>query len=76
MKSLFKKILGTDRYQETARTRLAFDDKSFAAIYALGDIHGSMAQLKFAYDAIYKDGETIAGRKLIVLLGDYVRPWT
>lgn len=43
-----------------------------AAIYAVGDIHGSLALLKQMDEKIRADCERIPGRKLVVMLGDYV----
>lgn len=55
----------------SARQRLHLD--SFpSAIYAVGDVHGCLSQLQRLHEAILADGATIPGRKLIVMLGDYV----
>lgn len=43
-----------------------------AVIYAVGDIHGSLALLKRMDELIRIDCEQIRGRKLVVMLGDYV----
>ena len=55
----------------TTRQRLHLS--SFpSAIYAVGDTHGCLSQLRHLHDTILDDGATIQGRKLIVMLGDYV----
>lgn len=41
-------------------------------VYAIGDVHGCYDQLHILTDRIEDDSRDIAGRKLIVMLGDYV----
>lgn len=43
-----------------------------AAVYAIGDVHGCIAQLRLLHRRILDDAAEIAGEKLIVGLGDYV----
>jgi serine/threonine protein phosphatase 1 len=43
-----------------------------AAVYAIGDIHGCLAQLRGLHQKILNDAEHFYGEKLIVCLGDYV----
>lgn len=43
-----------------------------AAIYAIGDVHGCLDELKALQARIVEDGAEYPGRKLMVLLGDYV----
>lgn len=43
-----------------------------AAIYAIGDIHGCIGQLRALEDRIVQDGQGIAGEKWVVWLGDLV----
>lgn len=43
-----------------------------AAIYAIGDVHGCLAQLHLLHEKIFADARDIDGSKLIVCLGDYV----
>lgn len=54
-----------------ARARLAFDAWP-AAVYAVGDVHGCLAQLLALERQIFVDGGRIAGEKWIVMLGDYI----
>jgi serine/threonine protein phosphatase 1 len=41
-------------------------------VYAVGDIHGCRERLKKLHDVIERDSAGVAGRKVIVYLGDYV----
>ncbi|WP_316354819.1 metallophosphoesterase family protein [Devosia sp.] len=43
-----------------------------AAVYAIGDVHGCLAQLRLLHQKILADAANIEGTKLIVSLGDYV----
>lgn len=43
-----------------------------AAVYAIGDVHGCLAQLRLMHEKIFADARNIEGSKLIVCLGDYV----
>ena len=40
--------------------------------YAVGDIHGRLDLLERMLEMIVEDGESAAGRKLLIFLGDYV----
>ncbi|GLQ53665.1 metallophosphoesterase family protein [Devosia nitrariae] len=42
------------------------------AVYAIGDVHGCLALLERMLSAIVTDGRSVAGEKLVVLVGDYV----
>ncbi|MGB3899433.1 MAG: metallophosphoesterase [Mesorhizobium sp.] len=55
--------------QKRARLRLDLGD---TAVYAVGDVHGCLDELLALEDAIARDAEELPGRKLIVMLGDYV----
>jgi len=53
------------------RQRLAGADWP-AVVYAIGDVHGCLAQLRLLHEKIFEDARNIDGSKLIVCLGDYV----
>jgi serine/threonine protein phosphatase 1 len=52
--------------------RLAVDPSRYAAIYAIGDVHGCLEPLLELEECICQDAAPIEGAKLIVMLGDYV----
>lgn len=52
--------------------RLVGDASQYAVIYAVGDVHGCLEPLLELEEAIREDASSIEGRKLIVMLGDYV----
>ncbi len=52
------------------RARLTRD--GYAVVYAIGDVHGCYDQLRSLVGRIEDDARDIAGRKLIVMLGDYI----
>jgi serine/threonine protein phosphatase 1 len=53
------------------RPRLRFE-RWPAAVYAVGDVHGCLDQLRALERDIVADAEGIAGEKWIVMLGDYI----
>ena len=53
------------------RARLRLDAEGMA-IYAVGDVHGCLDQLLALEKAIVADAHALPGRKLIIMLGDYV----
>jgi serine/threonine protein phosphatase 1 len=53
------------------RQRVSFAS-DFAAIYAIGDVHGCLNELLSLEKKIVEDGLAIDGPKLIVMLGDYI----
>lgn len=55
--------------ERRARLRLNSDGM---AIYAVGDVHGCLDALLALENAIAADGEDLHGRRLIIMLGDYV----
>ncbi|MFU0504492.1 metallophosphoesterase family protein [Pseudaminobacter sp. NGMCC 1.201702] len=57
--------------QRERRARLRLDTAD-TAIYAIGDVHGCLDELLSLERAIVADGAELPGRKLIVMLGDYV----
>ncbi|QRF54345.1 serine/threonine protein phosphatase (plasmid) [Rhizobium rosettiformans] len=44
----------------------------FAAVYAVGDVHGCLNELLAIERKIIADGQKFGGEKLIVMLGDYI----
>lgn len=46
-------------------------ERAPAVVYAIGDIHGCLAQLRELESMIVADAENVAGEKWIVCLGDY-----
>lgn len=74
MIKLWRKIIDTGSESDviTARSRLNFDPDAYSAIYAVGDVHGSYIELLNAECRILRDAGSRDGRKLIVMLGDYV----
>ena len=54
-----------------ARTRLQID-LSGTIVYAVGDVHGCFEKLQVLEQKIVADSAGFNGRKLIVMLGDYV----
>jgi serine/threonine protein phosphatase 1 len=55
--------------ERRARLRL---DTAGIAIYAVGDVHGCLDDLLSLERAIMANGKNLPGRKLIIMLGDYV----
>jgi serine/threonine protein phosphatase 1 len=55
----------------SVRQRLSSQDWP-AVIYAIGDVHGCLAQLQDLTAQIVADAADIAGEKWIVMLGDYI----
>lgn len=47
-------------------------DMADTALYAVGDVHGCLDELLALERVIVRDAEELPGRKLIVMLGDYV----
>ncbi len=52
-----------------ARLRLDLQD---TAVYAIGDVHGCIDHLLWLERVIARDAEALPGRKLIIMIGDYV----
>lgn len=57
---------------EVHRPRLKLEPSDFAAIYAIGDIHGCITLMRSAYDNVLRDIPSGPGKKLVIFLGDYV----
>lgn len=74
MKKLISKIFANSETFGAAlqRARPRFVAEDFDAVYAVGDVHGCYETLLELEQRIISDGAAFAGRKLIVMLGDYV----
>lgn len=64
-------IPGRRRKPVAPRPRIVLKN-DFAALYAIGDVHGCLEQLCEIEEKILRDGAGLTGTKLIVLVGDYV----
>ncbi len=62
---------GREPARASARQRLSAGEWP-AAIYAIGDIHGCLDELKALEASILEDARAIEGEKWLVTLGDYV----
>lgn len=47
-------------------------DMADVAMYAVGDVHGCLAELKALEEEIRRDAARLPGEKLIIMLGDYI----
>ncbi|PYB73402.1 metallophosphoesterase family protein [Rhizobium wuzhouense] len=54
------------------RPRLEIEPGNYSTIYAVGDVHGCLEPLLALEETIRDDASLREGRKLIVMLGDYV----
>ncbi|MGG7516584.1 metallophosphoesterase family protein [Allorhizobium undicola] len=74
MKKLLRRFLdaGPDHALAPGRERIVLDPADYAAIYAIGDVHGCYAELLDAECRVLRDAAGRDGRKLIVFLGDYI----
>ena len=72
MLKALKTLLGWPGKEERARPRLNFVANTFSEIFSIGDVHGCLAELVGAEQKIQSLPDLKEGRKLIVLLGDYV----
>ncbi len=58
--------------EQSRRARIDLSAQNYAAIYALSDIHGCHGALLEAEKYIIEDAARLPGRKLLMLMGDYV----
>jgi serine/threonine protein phosphatase 1 len=65
-------LLGLHKNAERERRARLRLDTAGIAIYAVGDVHGCLDQLLSLERAIVADGKNLPGRKIIIMLGDYV----
>lgn len=71
MRGLLERLLRRRSPDEPAREHLSFDHWP-AVVYAIGDIHGCLPQLRELEAMIVDDAAGIAGEKWIVALGDFI----
>lgn len=71
MKNL-SSLLGLDRRPARERRARLKLDMTGTAVYAVGDVHGCLDALLALESRIIADAESLPGRKLIIMLGDYV----
>ncbi|MDQ0457104.1 metallophosphoesterase family protein [Rhizobium paknamense] len=74
MIKLLRKFLdtGSESTLVGMRNRVVIEPGRFSAMYAVGDVHGCFAELLDAECRILRDAAGRDGRKLIVMLGDYI----
>lgn len=72
MAGLLNALLGRRRPVAKPQRRHLKAEEWPAVIYAVGDVHGCLAQLSLLQQRIIADGAAIAGEKWVVFLGDYV----
>lgn len=58
--------------EDLGARRIVLEPSQYSVVYAVGDVHGCLDELLALEDVIRRDAELIDGRKLIVMLGDYV----
>jgi len=66
------RLLGGERQDRAPARRRILIPEYPSAIYAIGDVHGGLAELHLLHQAIFADSAGIPGQKYIVTLGDYV----
>jgi len=65
-------FFGRDRNAGRARRARLRLDTTDMAVYAIGDVHGCLAELLDLEREIIADAASLPGRKLIIMLGDYI----
>ncbi|TPW28149.1 metallophosphoesterase family protein [Pararhizobium mangrovi] len=58
--------------ERAGRRRIQIEGADTIALYAVGDVHGCLDALKRLEERIIADARKFKGRKMIVMLGDYV----
>lgn len=72
MKKLAGLIGLVNRGRRETRARLRLETTADTVIYAIGDVHGCLDELLALEQVIIADASRLPGRKLIIMLGDYV----
>lgn len=72
MKSLFQRLLGKQEASPRGTRPRHASDGVPDTIYAIGDIHGCIGELKRLEAKIVADAAQLPGSKFLVYLGDYV----
>jgi serine/threonine protein phosphatase 1 len=72
IKALINALLGKAPPAADAPRRRMYAEKSPAALYAIGDVHGHLNLLKDLERQIIADAKSITGEKWLVMLGDYI----
>lgn len=47
-------------------------DMRGTVVYAIGDVHGCLDEMRALEDKIVRDAQRFSGRKIIIMLGDYI----
>ena len=65
--------MGIEQLEEGGlRPRLEIEPGTYSTIYAVGDVHGCLDPLLALEERIREDASLREGRKLLIMLGDYV----
>ncbi|RUU68424.1 serine/threonine protein phosphatase, partial [Mesorhizobium sp. M2C.T.Ca.TU.009.01.2.1] len=59
------------RPRPAPRERLIMDIRD-TVVYAIGDVHGCLDELRALEGKIQLDAQRFRGRKIIIMLGDYI----
>jgi serine/threonine protein phosphatase 1 len=65
-------LLGLQKSSDRERRARLRLDISDIPVYAVGDVHGCLDELLSLERSIAADGQKLPGRKIIIMLGDYV----
>jgi serine/threonine protein phosphatase 1 len=72
MKRFYKQLIDRFFPGKRNRARIRLESSDYSVIYAIGDVHGCSRELVAAEKKIAADSQAYEGRKLLVLVGDYV----
>lgn len=71
MRGLLDRLLRRPLVEPSGRDHLSFD-RWPAVVYAIGDIHGCLSELRTLEAMIVADAADVAGEKWIIALGDFI----